>query len=176
MIVCKSPAELEVLHRANQIVRRVLDETVELVVPGATTGDLDEFAESRVRSLGGEPAFKGYRGFPATLCVSLNEEIVHGIPTQARKIAPGDVVSIDLGVRLEGMHGDSATTVAVPPVDPEIERLLRVTEESLYAAIEAESSRATTAGMERARASRSSASTSGSLRTGKSISAMTVVC
>lgn len=137
MIVSKSPAELEALFRANQIVRQVLEETVDLAVPGATTGDLDDFAESRVQALGGQPAFKGYRGFPATLCVSLNEEIVHGIPSPTRKIAPGDTVSIDLGVLLEGMHGDSATTVAVPPVDPEIARLLRVTEESLHVAIEA---------------------------------------
>jgi len=136
MIVRKSEAELEIMHRANQIVARVLAEVIEMVGPGTSTGELDDHAEARVRELGGEPAFKGYRGFPASLCVSLNEEIVHGIPSHERRIAPGDVVSIDLGVKLEGFFGDSATSVGVPPVDPEVGRLLRVTHESLHRAIE----------------------------------------
>jgi methionyl aminopeptidase len=136
MIECKSPAELEVMHRANQVVAKVLTELIEKVKPGVTTGDLDRYAEARVRELGGKPAFKGYRGFPASLCVSLNEEIVHGIPSNKRHIAPGDVVSMDLGVLLEGFYGDSATSVAVPPVESEVARLLRVTEESLQRAID----------------------------------------
>lgn len=136
MIICKSKKELDIMHRANQIVAQVLGELVERVRPGVSTGELDEHAEARIRELGGEPAFKGYRGFPATLCASLNEEIVHGIPSRERKIAPGDVVSMDIGVKLEGFYGDSATSVAVDPVDPEVERLLRVTEESLRRAIE----------------------------------------
>jgi methionyl aminopeptidase len=136
MIICKSKPELEIMQRANQVVAQILGELVERVKPGVTTGELDEYAEARVRELGGEPAFKGYRGFPASLCTSLNEEVVHGIPSRSRHIAPGDVVSMDLGVKLEGFFGDSATTVAVPPVDERVERLLRATEGSLQKAIE----------------------------------------
>ena len=136
MIICKSKAELETMHRANEVVARVLSELVERIEPGVSTADLDEHAEAQVRDLGAEPAFKGYRGFPASLCVSLNEEIVHGIPSAERRIAPGDVVSMDLGVKLDGFFGDSATTVAVPPVDAEVARLLQVTEESLQKAID----------------------------------------
>ncbi len=136
MIICKSQFELDVMHRANQVVAQVLGELVDRVAPGVSTGELDEYAEKRVRELGGEPAFKGYRGFPASLCASLNEEIVHGIPSRQRRIAPGDVVSMDLGVKLEGFYGDSATTVAVAPIDDGVDRLLRVTEESLQKAID----------------------------------------
>ena len=136
MIICKSKDELAIMHRANQIVAQVLGELRQLVRPGVSTGELDEHAEARIRELGGEPAFKGYRGFPASVCASLNEEVVHGIPSPDRKIAPGDVVSMDLGVKLEGFYGDSATTVAVDPADQEVERLLRVTEESLQRAID----------------------------------------
>ena len=91
MIVCKSPAELDTMHRANQIVAGVLRELHEVVEPGVTTAALDALAERRVRAQGGVPAFKGYRGFPATICVSLNEEIVHGIPSARRRVAPGDI-------------------------------------------------------------------------------------
>lgn len=136
MIVLKSSGELETMHAANQIVATVRDEIVERVEPGVSTGELDEYAEARVRELGGEPAFKGYRGFPATLCTSLNEEIVHGIPSPKRKLAPGDIIGVDLGVRLDGFFGDSATTIPVRPIDPEVERLLDTTRESLHRAIE----------------------------------------
>lgn len=136
MIICKSKTELDIMHRANQVVAQVLAELVERVEPGVSTGELDEYAEARVRELGGEPAFKGYRGFPASICASLNEEVVHGIPSPDRKVAPGDILSMDLGVKLEGFYGDSATTVAVAPVDTEVERLLRTTEESLQRAID----------------------------------------
>ena len=136
MIVCKSPPELQTMYRANQIVAQVLHETASKVSPGVSTGELDRFAEARVRELGGQPAFKGYRGFPATLCVSLNEEIVHGIPSLARRIALGDIVSIDMGVRLDGYYGDSAVTVSVSPVDAALCRLLRTTKEALHKGIE----------------------------------------
>jgi methionyl aminopeptidase len=136
MIVCKSPTELEAMAAANRIVATVRDELAPRCVPGTTTGELDEYAEARVRELGGEPAFKGYRGFPGTLCTSLNEEIVHGIPSRTRRIAPGDIVGIDLGVRLDGFYGDSAVTVPVGEVDPEVRRLLDVTAQSLERAIE----------------------------------------
>ena len=135
MIVCKSPAELELLHAANQVVATVRDDVVERVAAGVTTAELDGFAEARVRELGGVPAFKGYRGFPGTLCLSLNEEVVHGIPSEQRRLAPGDILGIDLGVKLEGYYGDSAITVAVGAVEPEVSRLLEVTEASLQKAI-----------------------------------------
>ena len=112
------------MHAANQIVATVRDELAARVAPGVTTAELDDYAEARVRELGGEPAFKGYRGFPATVCASLNEEIVHGIPSSARRLAPGDILGIDLGVRLDGFYGDSAITVPVPPLEPEVDRLL----------------------------------------------------
>jgi len=136
MIVCKSPAELEAMAAANQIVATVLDELIPRCAPGTTTGDLDLYAEARVRELGGEPAFKGYRGFPGTLCTSLNEELVHGIPSRTRRLAPGDIISIDMGVRLDGYYGDSAVTVPVGEIDGEVHRLLEVTQESLQRAIE----------------------------------------
>lgn len=135
MIVCKSAAELEAMSAANQIVATVRDEVAERIRPGVTTGELDKYAEARIRELGGEPAFKGYRGFPATLCVSLNEEVVHGIPSTKRRLAAGDIVGIDLGVRLEGFYGDSALTVPVPPVDEDVTRLLEATREALDLAI-----------------------------------------
>lgn len=136
MIVCKSPGELERMHAANQVVATVRDEVAARIRPGVSTGELDEFAEARVRELGGTPAFKGYRGYPATLCVSLNEEIVHGIPSRKRKVAPGDIVSIDLGVLLDGLYGDSAVTVPVADVEADVARLLEVTERALRAAID----------------------------------------
>lgn len=137
MIVCKSRAELETLFAANQIVATVRDEVVQRVRPGISTAELDAYAEARVHELGGVPAFKGYRGFPATLCVSINEEIVHGIPSRKRRLAPGDIVGIDMGVRFEGFYGDSAITVPVARVDPDVQRLLDVTREALERAIEA---------------------------------------
>lgn len=135
MIVCKSPAELELMHAANQVVATVRDEVVARVAPGVTTGELDSYAEARVRELGAVPAFKGYRGFPATLCLSLNEEVVHGIPSTKRRLAPGDILGIDLGVNLDGYYGDSAITVPVGTVEPDVSRLLAVTEAALQEAI-----------------------------------------
>ena len=136
MIVCKSRAELETMHAANQIVATVRDELVDRAQPGVSTGDLDAYAEARVRELGAEPAFKGYRGYPATLCVSLNEEVVHGIPSKTRRLAAGDIVGVDLGVCLDGFYGDSAITLPVGEIDPEVERLLQITRQSLDRAIE----------------------------------------
>ncbi len=136
MIVCKSPAEIDIMHAANQVVATVHTELAERVRPGVTTAELDAYAEARVREMHALPAFKGYRGYPATLCVSLNEEVVHGLPSSDRRLAPGDVVSIDLGVLLEGFYGDSAVTWPVPPIEPEVARLLEATEQSLYRAID----------------------------------------
>ena len=134
MIVCKSPAELERMKAANQLVAEVLAALREAVRPGVTTGDLDALAESQIRAGGGEPAFKGYQGFPATICASVNEEVIHGIPSQ-RELVEGDVISIDLGAVLDGFYGDSAITVPVGRVSERAAELLRVTEESLHRAI-----------------------------------------
>jgi len=135
VIVCKSLAELERMRPANVLVADVLAELRRMVGPGVTTAELDAFAEQRVRAAGGVPAFKGYRGFPATLCTSVNEEVIHGIPGP-RALLDGDVVSIDLGVVLGGFFGDAAVTVPVGRVSDEAAELLRVTEEALYLGIE----------------------------------------
>jgi len=134
MIVCKSPAEIEKMRAANQLVARVLEDLAAMVAPGVATADLDAAAEAKVRAAGAEPAFKGYRGYPATLCASVNEQVVHGIPNR-RALAAGDIVSLDMGVKLNGYYGDSAVTVAVGPVSEEVTRLLRVTQEALEAGI-----------------------------------------
>src|SRR5512136_1620705 len=119
------------MRAANELVADILVELRGLVVPGVTTGELDAYAERRVRTAGAVPAFKGYHGFPATLCTSVNEEVIHGIPGP-RVLRDGDVVSIDLGVRLDGFYGDAAITVPVGRVTDEAAELLRVTEEALY--------------------------------------------
>jgi len=135
VIVCKSPAELARMRPANVLVADVLAALRDQVREGVTTAELDAFAEAMVREAGGTPAFKGYRGFPATLCTSVNEEVIHGIPG-ARALGAGDVVSIDLGVVLDGFYGDAAITVPVGPIADEAAALLRVTEEALYLGIE----------------------------------------
>jgi methionyl aminopeptidase len=135
MIICKSAAELVRMRAANVLVAEVLAELREMVRPGVTTAELDLFAERRVREAGGVPAFKGYHGFPATLCTSVNEEVIHGIPS-ARVLGTGDIVSIDIGVLMDGFYGDAAITVPLGPIDSRVAELLRVTEESLYRGIE----------------------------------------
>ncbi|HTM27099.1 MAG TPA: type I methionyl aminopeptidase [Vicinamibacterales bacterium] len=130
MIVCKSPMEIEKMREANQLVARILDELAAMVAPGVTTAELDAAAEAEVRAAGAEPAFKGYRGYPSTLCASVNEQVVHGIPN-ARPLKSGDIVSLDMGVKLNGYYGDSAITVPVGTVSDEVARLLQVTQEAL---------------------------------------------
>ena len=130
MIVCKSPVEIERMRVANVLVADVLAELAAMAAPGVTTADLDAKAESLVRAAGAEPAFKGYRGYPATLCASVNEQVVHGIPGK-RPLVEGDIISLDMGVKLNGFYGDSAVTVPIGRVDPEVLRLLAVTQESL---------------------------------------------
>ena len=120
----------------NQLVARILAELAAAVAPGVTTEDLDALAEKRAREAGAEPAFKGYRGFPATLCVSVNDEVVHGIPSARRVLKSGDIVSIDMGVKLGGFYGDSAVTVPVGEVPKGVTHLLDVTRQSLEKAIE----------------------------------------
>ena len=119
------------MRRANQFVAAVLAELEAMVAPGVTTADLDRAAEKLTREGGAEPAFKGYRGYPATLCASVNDEVVHGIPSPSRALKPGDIVSLDMGVKLDGFFGDSAVTVPVGPVPPETEALLAATREAL---------------------------------------------
>jgi methionyl aminopeptidase len=135
VIVCKSAAEIERMRAANELVANVLAELSSMVVPGVTTADLDAAAERLVRAAGAEPAFKGYRGYPCTLCASVNEQVVHGIPS-ARALVEGDIISLDMGVKLNGFYGDSAVTVPVGRVSDEAATLLRVTRESLEKGIE----------------------------------------
>jgi methionyl aminopeptidase len=135
VIVCRSAAEIERLRGANQLVARVLAALEAAVAPGVTTADLDRLAERLVRDAGAEPAFKGYRGYPATLCASINQEVVHGIPSASRTLVAGDIVSLDLGARLGGFYGDSAVTVAVGDVPEATRGLLDVTREALERAI-----------------------------------------
>jgi methionyl aminopeptidase len=130
VIVCKSPAEIERMRAASQLVARILDELAAMVVPGVSTADLDAAAEQRVRAAGAEPAFKGYRGYPATLCASANEQVIHGIPNRT-PLKTGDIISLDMGVKLDGYYGDSAVTVPVGAVGEDVARLLRVTREAL---------------------------------------------
>jgi methionyl aminopeptidase len=134
VIVCKSPREIEQMRRANILVAGILAELAGMVRPGVTTADLDAAAERLVLGAGAEPAFKGYRGYPATLCASVNDEVVHGIPAR-RALAEGDIISLDMGVKLDGFYGDSAITVPVGQVSEDIQRLLRVTQEALQKGI-----------------------------------------
>ncbi|HZT70259.1 MAG TPA: type I methionyl aminopeptidase [Terriglobia bacterium] len=135
MIICKSAAEIEKLRRSGQLVRRVLEETCAQVKPGITTLDLERFVERRLAQAGAKPAFKGYRGYPCCLCASVNEQIVHGIPSN-RRLKEGDIVSLDLGVIVDGYYGDAAMTVPVGTISESLQRLIRVTEESLQLAID----------------------------------------
>jgi methionyl aminopeptidase len=137
-IVCKSAAEIEKMRRSGRVVREVLDHVRSLVAPGATTMDLEHAAENKMRDLGAKPAFKGYFDYPCVLCTSINEEIVHGIPSEKRVLKEGDIVSVDCGVVLDGYYGDAAITVPVGSgIAPELQKLLEVTEASLYRGIEA---------------------------------------
>ncbi len=135
MINIRSPREIEQLRKANAIVAEVFQRLEGKVIPGVTTQELDQIAEEYIRSRGAVPAFKGYRGFPATLCTSINEEVVHGIPGQ-RKLKEGDLVSLDVGVIRNGYFGDAAVTLPVGEVDPEARRLIEVTERALFIGIE----------------------------------------
>ncbi|MGE0814383.1 MAG: type I methionyl aminopeptidase [Vicinamibacterales bacterium] len=134
MITCRSAAELERLARVNALVARVLAELSQMIAVGVTTAELDAVAERRLRDAGAEPAFKGYHGYPATICASVNEQVVHGIPSP-RKLKAGDIVSVDLGAKMDGFYGDSAVTVPVGAVSPEAATLLEVTRQSLAEAL-----------------------------------------
>jgi methionyl aminopeptidase len=136
-VVLKSSKEIEKMRRAGQVVREVLELVRSQVKPGATTLDLEKTAEARLAELGVKAAFKGYHGYPCVLCTSVNNEVVHGIPSPKRVLKEGDIVSLDFGAVVDGYFGDAAITVPVgEKIDPETARLLKVTEASLSAAIE----------------------------------------
>lgn len=135
-IVCKSSSEIEQMRRSGHIVREVLEMLRAMVKPGISTMDLERAAEQKIREAGARPAFKGYHDYPCVLCTSVNQEIVHGIPSPRRTLRAGDIVSIDCGVVLDGYFGDAAITVPVGEVASEVGRLLQVTERSLYDGIE----------------------------------------
>lgn len=134
-MILRTREEIEIMRQANRIVACILDELSALIHPGITTGELDRFMEDRIRALGGDPAFLGYRGYPATSCISINEEVVHGIPGN-RKIREGDIVSVDLGVIYKGYYGDAARTYGVGRLSQKASRLIQVTQEALYKGIE----------------------------------------
>lgn len=136
MIVCKSQAELQKMNRAGLVIWEVLNSLREIAKPGVTTKDLDEFAERRTLEHKMRPAFKNYKGYPATLCTSINSEVVHGIPSKAKHLAEGDIISLDFGVEYEGYFADAAVTVPVGEISPESQKLLNVTRESLDRALE----------------------------------------
>ena len=132
----KSPQEIEIMRQASKIVATTLKEIAEMVQPGMTTADLDAHAEKRIREMGATPSFKGYYGFPASICSCLNNEVVHGIPSSRKVIRAGDVLKVDTGAYYQGFHGDSCITIPVVEVNPEASKLIRVAEETLYKGIE----------------------------------------
>jgi methionyl aminopeptidase len=136
MIVCRSPLELDKMYRAGLVVWDVLNGLRQMVRPGVATMELERFAEQRTAELGARPAFKGYQGYPCVLCTSINQEVVHGIPSSTRRLREGDILSLDYGAELDGYFADAAVTVPVGKIAPEVKALLRVTREALDHAIE----------------------------------------
>lgn len=135
MIICKTEAELQIMREAGRIVALTHKRLAEVIKPGITTLELDQIAEQTIRQHGAIPSFKGYHGFPGSICASVNEELVHGIPGN-RVLNDGDIISIDIGAQYQGFHGDSAWTYAVGNISEETQRLLDVTEQSLYAGLQ----------------------------------------
>ncbi|MBC5824137.1 MAG: type I methionyl aminopeptidase [Candidatus Eremiobacteraeota bacterium] len=134
MTTCRSAREIDCLRIAGRVTARALEALVKSVVPGATTGEIDAYAEELIRKQGGEPAFLGYHGFSGSICASVNDEVVHGIPGR-RKLIAGDLLKIDIGARVDGWYGDMACTVAVGEISPQARRLVETTKESLLAGI-----------------------------------------
>lgn len=137
MVVLKTGRELNVMREACRISAGALKVAGEAVEPGVTTAELDEIAEKYILSQGGTPNFKNYEGYPATACISVNNEVIHGIPSRTRKLVEGDIVSIDLGAKFDGYHGDNAATFACGDISVEAKRLMDVTRESLFRGIDA---------------------------------------
>ena len=136
MIHLKTPKEIEILRRANQIIAETREVLIPMMKAGATTWDLDKVADETFRSKGAKSAFKGYKGFPASICVSINNEIVHGIPSKKRVLKEGDIVGLDMGTIYQGYYGDSAVTVAVGSASEAALKLMKITQESLHLGIE----------------------------------------
>lgn len=136
MIACRSQSEIERLRRVNQLVGSILAELRAMVQPGITSEEIDRVAEELVRAAGAEPAFKGYHGYPATICASVNDQVVHGIPS-SRPLVEGEILSVDMGAKLDGFFGDSAVTVPVGAISADAAKLLKITEEGLFRGIEA---------------------------------------
>ena len=137
MIVLKTGRELSIMREACRISAGALQTAGKAVEPGVTTAEIDRLAEEYIRSQGGEPNFKNYEGYPATACISINNEVIHGIPSTKRKHRAGDIVSIDLGAKFDGYHGDNAATFACGDISEEAKRLMDATRESLYEGIKA---------------------------------------
>ena len=137
MIVLKTGRELNIMKEACRISAGALQTAGKAVEPGVTTAEIDRLAEEYIRSQGGEPNFKNYEGYPATACISINNEVIHGIPSAKRKLRAGDIVSIDLGAKFDGYHGDNAATFACGDISDEAKRLMDATRESLYEGIKA---------------------------------------
>ena len=135
-IEIKSQREIEIMRQAAKIVATVLKEISQIVQPGMTTADLDAYAEKRIREMGATPSFKGYHGFTGSICSSINNEVVHGIPSRKKVIRAGDVLKVDTGAYYQGFHGDSCITIPVVEVAPEAAKLIRVAEEALFKGIE----------------------------------------
>ncbi len=136
MIILKSPREIDIMRKANAIVAETHAYLAEKISSGISTKEIDKLGEEYIRGKGAIPSFKGYHGFPASICVSINEEVVHGIPDENRIVSDGDLVSLDIGTLYEGFNGDAARTVLVGEVDKEVEKLVDVTKESFYKGIE----------------------------------------
>ncbi len=135
-IEIKSKKEIEIMRQSGKIVATVLKEISTIVKPGMTTADLDRYADKRIREMGATPSFKGYCGFPASICASVNQEVVHGIPSPKKVLRIGDILKVDTGAFYQGYHGDSCITIAVGEVSQKAANLIRVAEEALYKGIE----------------------------------------
>ncbi|MDR4156374.1 MULTISPECIES: type I methionyl aminopeptidase [Bacillus] len=135
MIICKTPREIEIMREAGRIVALTHQELKQHITPGITTKELDQIAEKTIQKYGATPSFKGYNGFLGSICASVNEELVHGIPGK-RKLKEGDIISIDIGAKYNGYHGDSAWTYPVGNISESVQKLLDVTEKSLYLGLE----------------------------------------
>ena len=135
MIICRSPQEIAKIQISAKLAAATLQHITPMIQPGVTTAELDRVAETYIRKCGGLPAFKGYRGFPATLCTSINSEVVHGIPSKKRKLVEGDIIGIDCGAIVDGYYGDHAITFAVDPITEEAQQLIDTTREALCVGI-----------------------------------------